>query len=228
MLPLLTGLRAVYHNNPMESAKLAAHIEQYQVSILVGTPTFLGGIVNAAKPGQLDTLRLAVTGAEQCPPRVYDALATRCPKTTVIEGYGITECSPVVSVNVPGREVRGTIGEVVSSLESVVVEPERFEPVTPGTRGLLLVRGPSVFAGYLHYDGESPFVEFDGKLWYKTGDLVSLDERGNLTFCGRMKRFIKLGGEMISLPAIESVLERVFPTAEDQEGPSLAVECAPG
>jgi long-chain-fatty-acid--[acyl-carrier-protein] ligase len=228
VLPLITGLRTVYYNNPTESAKLAAHIEQYQVTILVGTPTFLGGIVHAAREGQLDTLRLAVTGAEQCPPRVYDALESRCPNTVVIEGYGITECSPVVSVNIPGRQVRGTIGEAVGSLEIAIVNPEGFEPIATGERGLLLVRGLSVFSGYLHYEGPSPFVDYDGKSWYKTGDLVRVDDRGILTFAGRMKRFIKLGGEMISLPAIEAVLESAFPTKEGTEGPVLAVECASG
>jgi long-chain-fatty-acid--[acyl-carrier-protein] ligase len=225
VLPLVTGLRVVYHNNPTESAKIAALIEQYQTTIIVGTPTFLGGIVGAATPGQLRTLRLAVTGAEQCPARVYDALAERCPHTTVLEGYGITECSPVVSVNLPGREVRGTIGELQPSLEAVIVDPEHFTEVSVGTRGLLLVRGPSVFNGYLSYDGPSPFVEYAGKTWYKTNDLVYLDERHILHFCGRLKRFVKIGGEMISLPVIEAVLERALLTSDSQE-PQLAVECS--
>lgn len=223
LLPLLTGLRAMFHSNPTESAKLAMLVQMSEATLVVGTPTFLGGMVGAAKPEQLSSLRLAVTGAEQCPPRVYEALAERCPQATVLEGYGITECSPVVSVNLPGRERRGSIGELLSSLEAVIVDPDSMQPVPPGNRGLLLVRGPSVFAGYLHYDGDSPFVEHAGKTWYRTGDFVRSDEAGVLTFVGRLKRFIKLGGEMISLPAIEAVLERAFPHP-DQDGPSLAVE----
>ena len=227
LLPLVTGLRVVFHPNPTEAAKLAALIAHYRATLLVGTPTFLSGIVNAARAAQLATLRLAVTGAEQCPPRVYDAIAERCPTTVVIEGYGITECSPIVSANRPGREQRETIGEPLPSVEVALVHPESMKPVEKGERGLLLVRGPSVFDGYLHHDGESPFVEHAGKTWYRTGDLVRENGTGHLVFCGRMKRFVKLGGEMISLPAIESVLERALHVSTE-DGPSIAVETAPG
>ena len=94
------------------------------------------------------------------------------------------------------------------------------------TAPFCMVSGPSVFNGYLNYDGESPFVEYDGKWWYRTGDLVTEDDDGVLTFCGRLKRFVKLGGEMISLPAIEDVLLPHF-TSDQDEGPVLAVESAP-
>lgn len=227
VLPMVTGLRVAFHPNPTEAAKLAAVIATYKTSIAVATPTFLNGIASAAKSGQLDSLRLVVTGAEQCPPRVYDLLAQRCPGTLVIEGYGITECSPIVAANRPGREQRETIGTPLPSVEAVIVDPERLEPVAAGERGLLLVRGKSVFEGYLRYDGELPFLQYAGKRWYRTGDLVRENEQGNLVFCGRMKRFIKLGGEMISLPAIESVLTRAL-GATSEEGPALAVEATTG
>ncbi len=87
---------------------------------------------------------------------------------------------------------------------------------------MLLVRGPSIFGGYLNYTGESPFVEFEGKSWYRTGDLVSVARDGYITFRGRLKRFIKLGGEMVSLPAIEAVLQPRF--GESDDGPVIAVE----
>lgn len=226
LLPLVSGLPVVYHSNPTESAKLAAHIETYQVSVMAGTPTFLAGILRTANEHQLDTLRLVVTGAEQCPPHVYDALAQRCPRAIVLEGYGITECSPVISANRPGRQQRGTIGELMPSLEAVLVDPDTQAKVTSGERGMLLVRGPSVFSGYLGRSGESPFVEFEGKLWYKTGDLVKARSDGMLEFVGRLKRFVKLGGEMISLPAVEAVLNSVW-SSPDDERPRLAVEATP-
>jgi long-chain-fatty-acid--[acyl-carrier-protein] ligase len=158
---------------------------------------------------------------------VYDALAKCCPQAIVIEGYGITECSPIVSANRPGRERRGPIGEPVRSLATAIVHPETLEPVAKGERGMLLVRGASVFSGYLQYQGESPFVEYQGQTWYRTSDLVRLDENDQLVFCGRLKRFVKLGGEMISLPAIEAVLERTL-TQASEEGPAIAVEATPG
>jgi acyl-[acyl-carrier-protein]-phospholipid O-acyltransferase/long-chain-fatty-acid--[acyl-carrier-protein] ligase len=92
---------------------------------------------------------------------------------------------------------------------------------------MLLVRGPSIFGGYFKYDGPSPFVSFAGKQWYRTGDLVSEDGDGILTFCGRLKRFVKIGGEMIPLAAVEAALEAKWQSPEHAEGPSLAVECTP-
>jgi len=223
VLPLCSGVRTVYHPNPMESAVLARTIEAFRVTLLVGTPTFLHGIVRVARQGQLDSLRLAVTGAEKCPAAVYASLEARCPHLTVLEGYGITECSPIVSVNVVESPVRSSIGHLQPSLEGVIVNPETHVRVPDGETGMLLVRGPTVFGGYLHHDGPSPFVEFDGRTWYRTGDLVSQAPDGVLFFQGRLKRFIKLGGEMISLPAIEAALWPVLASDSDQ-GPPIAVD----
>jgi acyl-CoA synthetase (AMP-forming)/AMP-acid ligase II/1-acyl-sn-glycerol-3-phosphate acyltransferase/acyl carrier protein len=223
-LPLLCGLRTVYHVNPNDGAMLGSLIEAYRATLLVGTPTFLAGIVRAAQPGQLATLRLAIAGAEKCPPHVYDALARVCPQITVIEGYGITECSPVVSVNRPDNPRRETIGLPLPSVEHAIVDAECGKPTPCGQRGMLLVRGPSVFGGYFKYDGPSPFVSFAGKQWYRTGDLVSEDDDGVLTFCGRLKRFVKIGGEMIPLAAVEAALEDKWLTPGQAEAPSLAVE----
>lgn len=220
LLALCHGVRTVYHTNPTEGQVLARLIAAYRATLIIGTPTFLHGIVRAATPGQLATLRLAVTGAEECPPRVYAALAAASPGVTVLEGYGITECSPIVAMNDPAAPRPGTIGRVLPSLEWVILGVERPEPVAPGETGLLLVRGPSVFAGYLG-DAPSPFVEYDGRAWYRTGDLVSANADGLLTFRGRLKRFVKLGGEMVSLPAIESVL--LADLDDTGDGPPLAV-----
>ncbi|OGV61039.1 MAG: hypothetical protein A2498_14345 [Lentisphaerae bacterium RIFOXYC12_FULL_60_16] len=226
LFPLCAGLRTVYHANPTESANIARLCDAYKPTMVLGTPTFLGGIVRAAKPEQLASLRLAVTGAEQCPAAVYEALKKACPGLTVLEGYGITECSPIVSANGQDHPVPYTIGKVMPSLEYALMDPEKGTACTPGATGMLLVRGPSIFAGYLNHTADSPFVEFAGKTWYKTGDLVSEGTGGVLTFKGRLKRFIKLGGEMISLPAIESALMPHF-QSDDAEGPPLAVEATP-
>ena len=224
ILPMSLGLQVVYHANPTEAAVLAKIIENYKVTILIGTPTFLQGVLRGAKEKQLSSLRLAFTGAEKCPAHVYEAMAEEYPDTVMCEGYGVTECAPLISVNHPQSPVSGSIGKVLDSMEHVLVDPDsKAVAVEAGHKGMLLVRGENVFSGYLHHEGEQPFVEFDNKQWYETGDLVQEDEQKVLHFAGRLKRFVKLGGEMISLPAVESILlENLrFP---EQDGVVLAVE----
>jgi long-chain-fatty-acid--[acyl-carrier-protein] ligase len=223
LLPLCFGSQIVYHPNPIESGALAQLIEAYRVTLLIGTPTFLNGIVRIGTKKQLSCLRLAVTGAEKCPEKVYAALEKKCKDAVILEGYGVTECSPIISLNDENDPRAFTIGKVLPSLGYMLIDAQTGEPVTCPGAGVLLVRGPSVFEGYLKYDGKSPFVEIEGKDWYSTGDLVSVDEESVLTFRGRLKRFVKLGGEMISLPAIEAVLERHY-ARETDKGPVLAVE----
>ena len=222
ILPLLLGLRVVYHPNPTEGRMLARIIEAYHATLLVGTPTFLGGILRLAEDRHLESLRIVVSGAEKCPEQIYATLGRRWPKTTVLEGYGITECSPVVSVNREDDPRNGSIGKPLVSVEWAIVDLESRRRVEPGQPGMLLVHGPSVFSGYLNPDVESPFETFEGRQWYRTGDLV-FQERGVLVFSGRLKRFVKLGGEMVSLPAIEEALSRRFQGDEETE-PRLAVE----
>jgi long-chain-fatty-acid--[acyl-carrier-protein] ligase len=218
VLPLCTGLRTVYWPNPTEGAQLARMIEAYQTNTLISTPTFVNGILRAAEPEQLESLRLIFTGAEKCPDHIFTTLEKMCPGAVLCEGYGVTECSPVISVNSLDDPRPGTIGRVLPSMEYVLLDPETRQPVTAGATGRLLVRGANVFSGYLG-DAPSPFVEFDGRQWYDTGDLVC-EQDGVLVFAGRLKRFVKLGGEMISLPAIEQVLEAHYPTGDE---PVLAV-----
>jgi long-chain-fatty-acid--[acyl-carrier-protein] ligase len=205
----------------MQSQALARLIEAWRATLLVGTPTFLQGIVRAAD-SPLPSLRIAVTGAEKAPQRLYDQLADTCPSAVILEGYGVTECSPIVAVNDENDPRPGTIGKPLPGFEHLIVDPETRQPVSPGNRGMLLVRGPSVFDGYLGDEAPDPFVEAEGKTWYSTGDLVTEDADGVLTFKGRWKRFVKIGGEMISLPAIESVLSDAFESG-DEEAPTLAV-----
>ncbi|KPK80632.1 MAG: hypothetical protein AMJ81_11705, partial [Phycisphaerae bacterium SM23_33] len=225
LLPLSLGIPALYHADPNDAGALGRMIPAYRATILMGTPTFLHGIVRASTTAQLAGLRLVVSGAEKCTPRVYEALARRCPRTVVVEGYGVTECSPIISVNRQDDPRPGTIGKVVGALDYAIVDPQAGRRVEPGRQGLLLVRGPSVFEGYLNYDGPSPFLQFEGQRWYRTGDLVREDRGGVLSFCGRLGRFVKRGGEMVSLPAIEAVLETRY-AADADEGPVLAVAAA--
>ncbi len=220
-LTMCAGIPVVYHPTPTEGGLLARLIEAYGITLLAGTPAFLSGILRAANGNALKTLRLVISGAEKCPAAIQTTLQQKAPGAIIWEGYGITECSPVVSIN-DGR-LPGAIGKILPSLHYAIVHPETGRRVAPGQVGLLLLRGPSIFGGYLYYEGPSPFVELEGEKWYRTGDLVSENAESILTFAGRLKRFVKLGGEMISLPAVEEVLTGHFADAA-AEGPELAVE----
>lgn len=221
ILPVLYGIKTVYHANPTESGTIAKLINHYKPSLLVGTPTFLKGIVRAGQKEELNSLRLAVTGAEKCPDNVYHQINRKCPNLVILEGYGITECSPVVSVNLPETAVWGSIGKILDSLDYVIINNESGKQTGYGEIGMLYVSGESVFDGYLNYEGQSPFITYKNKKYYKTGDLVIENENGILFFKGRLKRFVKIGGEMISMPAIEEVLLNHY-LSEDE--PVLAVE----
>lgn len=223
VMPLCIGLRTVYHANPTESVVLAKLIDVYKATILIGTPTFMNGILQTATKEQLTSIRLMFTGAEKCPETVYNKLQQMNDSAVLCEGYGITECSPLVSLNTIEENMPGTIGKVVPSTEYVVVDLEENKAVQQGERGILLLRGDNIFSGYLGDTESKGFHQYDGKLWYQTGDFVREDEKGILTFSGRKKRFVKLGGEMISLPAIETVLLQGFANIES-EGPALAIE----
>jgi long-chain-fatty-acid--[acyl-carrier-protein] ligase len=222
LLPLLSGMRVVRHPDPTDAAALARKVGLYRPTILVGTPTFVSYILERAQPGELASLRMVIVGAERCPQGVFERLAHASPGACVLEGYGITECSPVVSVNPPGANQPGTVGKPLPGVELCVVDLETDEALPPGRLGMLLVSGPTVFPGYLAYDGPSPFRERGGKRWYVTGDLVELDADGYIHFSGRLRRFLKAGGEMISLPALEEPFVRRWPPTKD--GPRVAVE----
>lgn len=220
--PILAGVRMVHHPDPTDAAGLVRVIAAYGVTIAVTTPTFLSYMLGAASADELRSLRIIVTGAEKCPEAVFERCRQQAPQALILEGYGITECSPVVAGNRPGRVKPGSVGAPLDGVEVCVVDPESHQPLPPGARGLLLVRGPSVFSGYLNYDGPDPFLEVGGKPWYVTGDLVEIDGDGYIFFRGRLKRFLKAGGEMISLPALEEPLANRYPAAE--QGPQVAVE----
>ena len=222
VLPLVGSLRVVHHADPTDAAGLVRKIAAFKPTLLLTTPTFFGYILNAGKPADLASLRLVVTGAEKCPEAIFAKAKEITPHAVVTEGYGITECSPVVSVSRPGHLRPSTIGQPLDGVEVMVVDPDSMQPLPADQRGLLLVSGPTIFPGYLHHDGPSPFHEIDGKRWYITGDLAFLDADGFIHFAGRLKRFLKAGGEMISLPALEEPLASAYPSGE--KGPQVAVE----
>jgi long-chain-fatty-acid--[acyl-carrier-protein] ligase len=222
LLPILGAMRVVHHPDPTDASSLAHKLGVYKPSILVGTPTFVSFILERAKPEQLTSLRLIVVGAESCPASLRQRCAELAPSATVVEGYGITECSPVVASNTVAANRPNTLGRPLPGVDVMIVDLETDQPLPNNRMGMLLVSGPNVFPGYIAYDGPSPFQERDGKRWYITGDLVHMDDDGFLHFNGRLKRFLKAGGEMISLPALEEPFVRFYPPTKD--GPRVAVE----
>lgn len=225
LFPLLAGLRVAYTPNPTDGRRVALAIERWSVTLLCLAPTFLKNLIRVASEKNLSSLRLVVSGAEKAPPEMFEGMHALNPDARVIEGYGITECGPILTLNPPNKSSNG-VGIPLPGIELLVVDPDTMSPLKVEERGLILARGPNIFSGYLDPSRPSPFVEVEGKEWYKTGDLGYIDAQGYLTLSGRMKRFIKIGGEMISLGAVEDVLieageKRGWELDPDQ--PSLAV-----
>ncbi len=217
-LPMLAGIRTAYHPNPMEYRQIAKGIHRYGISLLCGTPTFISGIFRASQGSGLEGLEYIVTGAEKLTEDLKRKVKL-LPNTEILEGYGITECSPVISINRPGEKEEG-VGKALREVSLLIVDPESMEKKQMGDRGLILVAGESVFGGYLG-GNPNPFTRVHGRKWYNTGDLGYLTKRESLVLAGRMKRFIKIAGEMISLPAVEEVFVRKW--SYDGDGPAHAV-----
>ena len=227
IIGLLAGVRVFYYPNPTDGKRLANEFARWGITIMCGAPTFIKGMLKAITPEQVKTMRLCVTGAEKAMPDLFQML-DHCGKPGILlEGYGITECAPVLTMNPPGASHKG-VGKALPGIELCIVDPETEQLLQIGERGLILAKGPNVFAGYLNPGLSSPFIFLKGERWYKTGDLGFLDEEGNLTISGRMKRFVKMGGEMISLASVEDALlqmamKKNWPIIQD--GPPLAI-CA--
>ncbi len=205
LMGILAGLKTAYEPNPTDGIKLVKAVEKWKVSLICGAPTFLRKLFAAAKEGELSSLRVVVTGAEKAPKELFESLKKLGKKNAVVEGYGITECSPAITINKSGDPKQG-VGLPIEGVELAIMHPETKEKLPLDEVGTILVRGPNVFVGYLNKEQASPFVTFEGKQWYNTGDLGFLDVKGNLTISGRLKRFVKIGGEMISLSSIEHAL----------------------
>ena len=227
ILGILAGFKTAYFPDPTNARSLAKGFEKWGATIICGAPTFIKGLLKAATPEQIKTMRLCITGAEKAPADLLKLLGELGKLPCFLEGYGITECSPVLTITRPGQPLVG-VGQPLNGVELLIVSQDDDKPVKVGERGQILALGPNIFKGYLGQVVTSPFITIEGKEWYKTGDLGFLDEKGNLTISGRIKRFIKIGGEMISLASIEDALlemamKKGWSTSE--EGPLLAI-CA--
>jgi len=233
-LPLLEGLPMVCHADPTDSVNIAKAIRRYQVTILCGTSTFLRLYANSKRvhPLMFEPLRIVVAGAERLNPDVREAFCKKFNKP-IYEGYGATETTPVASVNLPDQldarywkvqqgQKLGTVGMPLPGTAFRIVDPDSLQSLPAGEDGLILIGGVQVMRGYLKDEEKThdAVVELDDLRWYKTGDKGHLDQDGFLTIVDRYSRFAKIGGEMISLSAVE---EQVRRTLEQPELEMVAV-----
>lgn len=205
VLPLLAGLRSFQYPSPLHVKQIPELLRDTQSSLLFSTDTFLNQYARAGSPEDFKSLEFIVCGAEKVRDETHNLFATQFGGIPILEGYGATECSPVIAVNYPDDNHFGTVGALLPGIEA------RLEPVEGiPVGGRLWVRGPNVMAGYINID--SPYVlekPIDG--WHDTGDIVHIDAEGFLRIMGRAKRFAKIAGEMISLTAVERIAEEVWP-----------------
>jgi acyl-[acyl-carrier-protein]-phospholipid O-acyltransferase/long-chain-fatty-acid--[acyl-carrier-protein] ligase len=204
LLPLIAGVKVVCHPTPLQPREIVRRVRDHRATILLATDTFISQYARAGEADDLASLRLAVCGAE----RVRDetrALFRRKYQMEILEGYGVTEASPVVAANQIEANRPGTVGRLMADMEA------RLRPVEGiANAGLLEVRGPNVMLGYIGADAPGEIrPPPDG--WYNTGDVVSIDEEGFIAIRGRMKRFAKIGGETISLGVVENCAAALWP-----------------
>ncbi|KPK32334.1 MAG: hypothetical protein AMS24_04490 [Chlamydiae bacterium SM23_39] len=225
IFPIISGLKVAFSPDPTDSYAIAEGIERWKISLLCAAPSFLKGIIKAATEEQLKSVRLFVTGAEKAPKELFNKVRSLSKK--IIEGYGITECSPMISLTREEEAEDKGVGKILPGIEFCTINPETEKVLSKNEEGEICVRGPNVFSGYLEKEIKSPFIEIDGKEWYRTGDLGYLDKSDNLILSGRLKRFTKIGGEMVSLGGIEEIIlkDLISKNIDLGEGAPLAV-CA--
>jgi acyl-[acyl-carrier-protein]-phospholipid O-acyltransferase/long-chain-fatty-acid--[acyl-carrier-protein] ligase len=205
LLPLLAGARIMTYPTPLHYKVIPELAYNHQATLIFGTDTFLQGWGRRASPADFGTLRAAIAGAEAVKQATRDLWMDRF-GTRILEGYGATETAPVLALNTPISAKAGTVGRLLPGIEA------RLEAV-PGLDGQrLLVKGPNVMLGY--YRPEAPgLLQPPPEGWYDTGDAVAIDGQGFVTIKGRLKRFAKVGGEMVSLAAVEQLASATWPEA---------------
>lgn len=207
-LPMLLGATAVTYANPLDYKTIPKIIREEKITMIAGTPIFMAGYLRESKPGDFESLRIIVAGADKVPDWLREAFQEKHGKV-LLEGYGTTETSPVVSANTYEANRPGSIGKVFPSVQVKIMDIDTGETLAAGQEGKILVKGPNVMKGYFGDVEETSLRIKDG--WYDTGDMGVLDEDGYLWHRGRLKRFIKIGGEMVSLVKTEAVLEELLP-----------------
>ncbi len=228
-LPPLSGMGVVFHVSPLDAQAIGALVSKYSVTMLLSTPTFLNSYARRCPPEAFGSLRIVMAGAEKLPDRIAQSFEDHF-GIRPLEGYGCTECSPVVAVNTYDfraayfRQVgakRGTIGHPLPGIGVHIIDPESGQSLPVDQPGLLLVRGPNIMVGYLNRPEKTAEVLRDG--WYNTGDIAAVDEDGFLRITDRLSRFSKIGGEMVPHIRVEEKLHELL----GADGQVLAVTAIP-
>ena len=220
VVPALQGVGVVYHPNPRDGKGIGELVRRHGITYLMATPTFLQGYLRTCEPADFGSLRFVMTAAEKLPEWLATAFHEKF-GIRPVEGYGCTECSPVVSANTHEYRAagmrqqgsrQGTIGYPLPGVSVRIVDPDTRAPVKNGESGLLFVRGPNVMQGYLGKAEKTAEVLKDG--WYETGDIARLDEDGFLQITDRISRFSKIGGEMVPHVKVEERLQQLSGCSE--------------
>jgi acyl-[acyl-carrier-protein]-phospholipid O-acyltransferase/long-chain-fatty-acid--[acyl-carrier-protein] ligase len=202
------GMTMITYPNPLDFQAISNIAREEKPTIMVGTPSFFWGYLQKSEPGDYKSLRLMVAGADKCPDALRDGFMKKH-GVTLLEGYGTTETSPVISVNSHEFNRPGSTGKVIPNVQVRIENFETGKECKTGEVGKILVKGDSVMKGY--YDDPELTAEALVDGWYNTGDMGFFDEDNYLWHAGRFKRFAKIGGEMISLVKVENTLEKYLP-----------------
>ncbi|ESQ78110.1 AMP-binding protein [Asticcacaulis sp. YBE204] len=225
ILPLLQGLKSFQYPSPLHVKQIPGLLKETKASLLFSTDTFLNQYARASQPDDFATLEFVVCGAEKVREETHKLFREQFNGLTVLEGYGVTETSPVLAVNYPHDNRHGTVGHALPGMQ---LRLEMVEGINEG--GRLHVKGPNIMGGYINL--ETPdIIEAPKDGWHDTGDIVSLDKDGFIKILGRAKRFAKIAGEMVSLTAVERIAEEVWPdnrhavvaVADDKKGERLVL-----
>ncbi|MEM6712577.1 MAG: AMP-binding protein [Pseudomonadota bacterium] len=201
---VILGVGVYFYPSPLHYKEIPEHIRTSGAKLVIATDTFLNGWMRSAKADDFADVELMVLGAERVREQTRSAFKANYGKD-IVEGYGVTEAAPVLAANHPLDNVEGSVGRFLPLID------HRIEPVSGlNEGGRLLIKGPNVMAGYIRQD-KPGIVQPPEDGWYDTGDIVDLDDGGRITIKGRAKRFAKLGGEMVSLSAVEAYVSQVWP-----------------
>jgi len=207
-LPAILGSSMVTYPNPLEYKTVSDLAREYKATFIAATPAFFYGYMQKSTPGDFSTIRFAIAGADKLPDKVYEGFLKKH-NIHIYEGYGTTETSPVISTNYPGLHKLGSIGKPIPGVQVRIMDIHTDKILGTNQEGKLLVKGDMVMTGYLSDMEETSMRIRNG--WYDTGDIGMIDDDGFMWHKGRLKRFVKVGGEMVSLVKVEDLLSRLLP-----------------